>query len=244
MTSNRKVRKVDNEHGEHLRKERKMSEIFPRDFYRMQDEIDRLNEENRELRTELENAEWINDKNRKEIDRLNEQIKRMNAPGYSVSAAYDLTGRPVSININQVEAHYEYEYDWITNPLPSRTLMDQRIDLDLDLQIGSSTQQNIKLADLERVIKSIDHVAIETTRKMKKLEAENIKLERENKNLKADLDKKNANAYTLMERNQRIADLTFQESQLRSEKAVLQREKDNIINELEELVRKNDESEG
>lgn len=53
-----------------------MSEIYFPEFFRLRDsKINERDQRIAQLQTELSNADWINEQSRKEIDRLNEQIR-------------------------------------------------------------------------------------------------------------------------------------------------------------------------
>lgn len=158
-----------------------------------------------ELRTELSNEEWINEQSRKEIDRLNEQIRGSFLSSDSSDEA--------SIVIKQVEHHIEDDEGW-GDPLHLRS---HTFDILADVTVGGQVYTDVKLDWLNSALGNLHRSNLGQSEALAELRLDLGKARAEIHRLNGLLDKREESAYTAMKEREKAEEFCNELAELNAD---------------------------
>lgn len=161
-----------------------------------------------QLRTELSNEEWINEQSRREIDRLNEQIK-----GSFLSS--DPLGE-TSIVIKQVEHHIDSEDDHISWNTPLRE-DKHTFDILADVTVGGQVYTDVKLDWLNSALGNLHRSNLGQSEALAELRLDLGKARAEIHRLNGLLDKREESAYTAMKEREKAEEFCNELAELNAD---------------------------
>lgn len=218
-----------------------MSEIYFREFYRMQDEINerdskiaQLEDEIAELKTELSNEEWINEQSRKEIDRLSEQIK-----------SFYIGRKDKHIDRGDVtvggRTHEDVMLDWLNTTFGSlnQTNVEQsEAAAELRLDLAKARAEIHRLNGLLDKREESAYTAMSEREKAEELRNELADLNADYEQLMMYYSSQRGSS---RHTEAHIESLKEDLSAAREQRDSIQRKHDELVTQLEELVKENDE---